>query len=81
MYNRLIVEADKERIIQVISNLLINAIQFTDQGHISLNIVADNESNEVIVSVRDTGVGINCETLPRLFSKFVTLRDHNMVRA
>ena len=67
-----IVEADKERIIQVISNLLSNSIQFTDQGYIFLNIVADNDIKEVIVTVRDTGTGINPEILPRLFSKFVT---------
>ena len=67
-----IVEADKERIIQVISNLLSNSIQFTSEGYISLNIVVDNNSKEVIVTVRDTGTGINPEILPRLFSKFVT---------
>jgi signal transduction histidine kinase len=69
----IIVEADRERIIQVISNLLSNSIQFTNEGYISLNIIADNESkNEVIVTVRDTGKGIDHEILPRLFSKFVT---------
>jgi len=67
-----IVEADKERIIQVISNLLSNSIQFTSEGYISLNIVVDNNSKEVIVTVRDTGTGINPEILPRLFSKFTT---------
>jgi len=70
--NPIILEADKERIIQVISNLLSNSIQFTNQGYISLNIFADNNSNEVIITVRDTGTGINPEILPRLFSKFVT---------
>ena len=70
--NPIVVEADKERIIQVISNLLSNSIQFTREGYISLNIVVDNNSKEVIVTVRDTGTGINPEILPRLFSKFVT---------
>ena len=70
--NPIVVEADKERIIQVISNLISNSIQFTNQGYISLNIVADNDSNGVIVTVRDTGTGINPEILPKLFSKFVT---------
>ncbi len=70
--NPVVVGADKERIIQVISNLLSNSIQFTNQGYIFLNIVADNDSKEVIVTVRDTGMGINPEVLPRLFSKFVT---------
>jgi signal transduction histidine kinase len=70
--NPIVVAADRERIIQVISNLLSNSIQFTSEGYISLNIVVDNDSNEVIVTVRDTGTGINPEILPRLFSKFVT---------
>ena len=70
--NPIIVKADRERIIQVISNLLSNSIQFTSEGYISLNIVVDNNSNEAVVTVRDTGTGINPEILPRLFSKFVT---------
>ena len=68
----IIVEADRERINQVISNLLSNSIQFTNDGYISLNIVTTNNDNdEVIVTVRDTGIGISPEIRPRLFSKFV----------
>ena len=63
---------ERERIIQVISNLLSNSMQFTREGYISLNVVVNNNSNEVIVTVKDTGTGINPEILPRLFSKFVT---------
>jgi signal transduction histidine kinase len=68
----IIVEADKERIIQIISNLLSNSIQFTSEGYISLEIATKVEGNEVIITVRDTGIGINPEIMPRLFSKFVT---------
>jgi nitrogen-specific signal transduction histidine kinase len=68
----IIVEADKERIIQIISNLLSNSIQFTTEGYISLEISTKVEDNEVIVTVRDTGIGISPEIMPRLFSKFVT---------
>jgi signal transduction histidine kinase len=68
----IIVEADKERITQVISNLLSNSIQFTNDGHISLEMATSDQNNEVIVIVRDTGKGINPEIMPRLFSKFVT---------
>jgi signal transduction histidine kinase len=71
------VEADRDRIIQVLSNLLSNAIKFTDQGEISINLFErqDNENHErkeVIVSVTDTGSGINSEIFSRLFSKFVS---------
>jgi signal transduction histidine kinase len=68
----IIVEADRERINQVISNLLSNSMKFTNDGYISLDIVTNSDNNEVIVTVRDTGIGINPEIIPRLFSKFVT---------
>jgi two-component system, OmpR family, sensor histidine kinase VicK len=77
--NPIFVEADKDRIIQVLSNLLSNAIKFTNQGQISVNLFEKNDDNheedgkkEVIVSVTDTGSGINSELLPRLFSKFTS---------
>ena len=73
------VEADKDRIIQVLSNLLSNAIKFTNQGTISINLFEKNDDNheedrrkEVIVSVTDTGSGINSEIFTRLFSKFAS---------
>jgi signal transduction histidine kinase len=68
----IIVEADRERINQVISNLLSNSIQFTNDGYISLSMAINDLNNEVIVTVRDTGKGINPEIMHRLFSKFVT---------
>src|SRR5919199_5648637 len=77
---RLVVEADKVRIAQVISNLLNNAIKFTQDGTISIHTmkIADSNKNnsrnqkqeEVIVSIKDTGTGIDSEILPRLFTKF-----------
>jgi signal transduction histidine kinase len=81
--NNLVVEADKERITQVISNLLSNAIKFTKEGSISIDIVKkrrkEDENNdsqeEVVVSVEDTGTGIDSEVLPKLFTKFATKSD------
>ena len=78
--NPIFVEADKDRIIQVLSNLLSNAIKFTNQGQISINLFEKNDDNhrndgrrkEVIVSVTDTGSGINSEIFTRLFSKFAS---------
>jgi two-component system, OmpR family, sensor histidine kinase VicK len=68
--NNIFVEADRGRLIQVISNLLDNAIKFTKEGTIS--IITEEKDSKVIVSVKDTGSGIDPEILPRLFSKFVT---------
>ena len=76
---KIIVEADKNRISQVISNLLNNAIKFTDEGSITvivgtkkINNNNNNNSNKVIVSIKDTGTGIDSEILPKLFTKFAT---------
>ncbi|MFZ0512115.1 MAG: HAMP domain-containing sensor histidine kinase [Candidatus Nitrosopolaris sp.] len=65
------VKADKERIIQVISNLLNNAIKFTEEGIIFVSTeVKDNRY--VFVTIKDTGQGIHPDILPRLFSKFAS---------
>ena len=66
----IIVEADKGRITQVVSNLLNNAIKFTEEGVISVG--AERKGDQLVVSVRDTGQGIASEISPRLFSKFAT---------
>jgi signal transduction histidine kinase len=68
--NDIIIEGDKERITQVISNLLSNALKFTEEGYISIS--TEKKANDVIVTISDTGIGIDQEILPRLFSKFVT---------
>jgi signal transduction histidine kinase len=69
--------ADKNRIIKVISNLLANAIKFTESGTILVQLrkgmgkkMADN--NQVIVSVMDEGPGIDASIMPRLFTKFAS---------
>ena len=64
------IEADKDRINQVISNLLSNAIKFTKEGTITVAAVPNNK--ESVVSITDTGPGIDSEILPRLFTKFAT---------
>ncbi|HEX6028055.1 MAG TPA: ATP-binding protein [Nitrososphaeraceae archaeon] len=70
----LLVEADRERLIQVISNLLSNAIKFTkEEGMITVE--TEKRSNDIdllLVRVKDTGTGIDDDIMPRLFEKFVT---------
>ena len=60
------------RLTQVISNLLNNSIKFTKEGEISVNVERDDIAQLIIVSVRDTGLGIDPEILPRLFTKFAS---------
>jgi two-component system sensor histidine kinase VicK len=71
-----IIYADKPRITQVLLNLLNNAIKFTEEGTISVKIRSssrqNNKDDNIIVSVQDTGDGIDPEILPRLFTKFAT---------
>jgi signal transduction histidine kinase len=68
------VDADKERLAQVIFNILNNAIKFTQEGSITISAEEKEERDKkiVIVSVKDTGRGIDVKMLPRLFSKFVS---------
>jgi signal transduction histidine kinase len=66
------VQADRGRLNQVISNLISNAIKFTKEGSIVVNAKKQENENKVIVSVKDTGIGIHPDVLPRLFQKFAT---------
>lgn len=70
-----VVVADKNRIRQVICNLIDNAIKFTETGRITISTNIDEKHNHVIVTVEDTGIGIDSEVLPRLFTKFATKSD------
>jgi signal transduction histidine kinase len=78
----ILVQADKTRLTQVVSNLISNAIKFTEKGTVTIttttdSVVAENKQSQdvVIVSINDTGKGIDSEILPRLFSKFATKSD------
>ena len=71
----ILVEADKGRLTQVISNLLENSLKFTkprseEKGKIT--IVSGKKDNQVTVSVMDSGTGIDTEIFPKLFSRFAS---------
>jgi signal transduction histidine kinase len=66
------VNADKARLSQALSNLLSNSIKFTKNGIILINLEGNENKNQAIVSVKDTGQGIDAEILPKLFTKFAT---------
>jgi two-component system sensor histidine kinase VicK len=65
-------EADKTRLYQVIANLLTNAMKFTNEGTITVSADVNDNNNELIVTVRDSGEGIHSDIIPRLFTKFAT---------
>jgi len=66
------IDADRSRITQVISNIIGNAIKFTQKGVIRIEIRAFHDKNIVEIRISDTGEGIPADVLPRLFEKFVT---------
>ena len=66
----ILVFADKGRIYQVIYNLLANSVKFTHEGYI--RVVVERNSHEIIVSVIDSGKGIDSDFMTRLFTKFST---------
>ena len=76
----IIVPADKARISQVISNLLNNAVKFTAEEGGIISIILEKKKDEddhhcqdeIVVKIKDTGIGIATEILPRLFAKFAT---------
>ena len=69
-----LLSVDKGRIIQVITNLISNAIAFTKKGVISITKETrmEEDGSSVIVTLKDTGSGIDLQILPRLFTKFTT---------
>jgi two-component system sensor histidine kinase VicK len=72
--NGVFIKADKVRIHEVILNLLNNAIKFTNEGtiYITTEEKKTDKGGEVVVKVKDTGIGMPSNILPNLFSKFAT---------
>ena len=66
----ILVNADKDKITQVISNLLGNSIKFTKNGSISVKVNTYEEGDEAIIRIKDTGQGIDPSIVPHLFTKF-----------
>jgi two-component system, OmpR family, sensor histidine kinase VicK len=66
----IVIEADRDRLIQVVSNLLSNAIKFTEEGAVSVE--AEKRDGYIIVRVHDSGTGIDPDIMPRLFTKFAS---------
>ena len=76
--HHILVEADKGRITQVLSNILNNALKFTNGGQIIVDAHENNDKKELIVSITDTGNGINRDIFTKLFSKFATKSSQGM---
>lgn len=64
----ILIKGDKEKIVQVISNLIDNAIKYTDQGFVEIKI--QDLGNKILIIVKDTGRGIKKENLEKIFEAF-----------
>ena len=67
-----IVEGDRGRLAQVLSNFISNAIKFTEEGNIDISLEKLQDDKVVVLSVKDSGSGIDSDMMPRLFTKFAT---------
>ena len=73
------VHVDPTRLIQVIANLLTNAAKYTDEGG-DIFLSTEQSNGQVMISVRDTGIGISAELLPRVFDLFIQ-GDRSLARS
>ena len=69
------INADQNRLSQVMLNLISNAVKFTERGSITFSLVKDDDQGITIV-VQDTGIGISKEDAEKLFQDFVQVRKH-----
>jgi len=75
---RINIIADKEKIFQVFANLLNNAIKFTNEGIIKISVKEKEKTNEAVVTIKDSGPGLDPEIIPHLFSKFKTKSEKGL---
>jgi two-component system, OmpR family, sensor histidine kinase VicK len=68
----ILIQADKGRISQVVFNLFNNALKFTEEGSIVITSEIKDDHNVIVVSINDSGAGIDSEIIPQLFTKFAS---------
>ena len=71
--------SDRRRLFQCLLNILSNAMKYSEQGTINLSV--EQQAEEIMFSVQDTGIGIAEEDLPRLFDAFERMESHLRVKA
>jgi CheY-like chemotaxis protein len=65
----LIINVDETRLVQVVSNLLTNAAKYTPRGG-NIEVTGERDGDDVVLRIRDDGIGIAAELLPRIFERF-----------
>jgi two-component system phosphate regulon sensor histidine kinase PhoR len=64
------IEADRNRLLQILTNLVDNAIKFTETGGVTFGISSDGETGRPFLFVEDTGTGVPAKFVPRLGERF-----------
>ena len=72
--NEIFVSGDEDRIIEIIGNLLNNAVKYTTKGYISLQVLQDEKYNGICI--KDSGEGIPAQDIPNLGKKFYRVNQH-----
>jgi signal transduction histidine kinase len=67
-----VVEGDRGRLAPVLSNFISNALKFTKEGNMVILLEKSQDGKADVLSVKDTGSGIDTDIVPRLFTKFAT---------
>ena len=75
----LMVDADATRLTQIVANLLNNAAKYTPEGG-HIQVLAEREGNDAVVTVQDSGIGLSQDMLPRVFDLFAQV-DRSRERA
>jgi len=75
----LMVQADVTRVCQIVANLLNNAAKYTPEGG-HIQVLAEREGDEAVITVQDSGIGLTADMLPRVFDMFAQV-DRSVARA
>ena len=73
------ITADRDKLKQVIANLVDNSIKYTPSGWVRVNLSLDKVRHLFVLTVKDTGIGVSTETIPLLFQKFGRAHNANKV--
>ncbi len=71
------IKADRDKLKQVVGNLIDNSLKYTPAGSIETKLSYDKDTNRYIFMVKDTGIGISKEIMPKLFQKFTRADNAN----
>ncbi|HEY9583907.1 MAG TPA: ATP-binding protein [Candidatus Paceibacterota bacterium] len=74
---RFMIHADKDKLKQVIANLIDNSTKYTPKGSIIVTLTKNAPDRKIVFAIKDTGVGIAPEVMPKLFAKFVRADNAN----